>query len=1378
MSASMAGCFDRSSPDDNSVTTTYHTGDRPHVLFAPLSQQMDLVNDLRFGSRLAAGIDYQTPDDGVVSINGGRGLTLADNFGFSTSAQFDVSFSQPLDPNSVSYSGSTQNVFVLPLQSGQGDVMLLDNFQGYGGQLVDPRKLAQQQIRANVVTLDGEASVLRISPLLPLAPNTKYLVILANTLRDCQGRAIVPSQDYHRFSHSSPSAEGLPIAAVVLRWHNMASDVLAAIAGGFIERGQSSYLSDDRKKVAEQIAHAFTFTTTVGTEQLESLASPKAALMNQGVTEQQADDLLASVSHGNAIPQPREVGIIRRDLSIGDMLDPFLQKLGVVFNSLDSQVLAQQFNLSVEQVDQLKLQYQDFKLDGSLLDDLLTNGVQGFEFASFGYPKVKFFQGHISLPYYLAAPELDDKRHIKASALAEFGHDEWQYREPHSASIGAKNALSSPDQQAEYKVPFLVTLPEGNKPIGGWPVVIFQHGILGDRSNSFPAGMALASLCDKERPDNACFATIAMDLPLHGISPQLLIGSTALPSPFIGFGMDSLRAETEKTLSQLANQAALTDSERQTQVELQTRLGEMDGIVERHFGATRTPTGELTPMSWDLAALKGTSGSTFMNFSNVLSQRDRMRQAISDLLNLNASLKNIDLDGDGIADFDTSRVYFVGHSLGGVLGMPFVAVNNDPLVRQYNPNLPKIQAAALLTTGGGVPKLLEHSPSFRPEILGALKHLDTEQPLTLGSKSFEHYFYTLQSVIDGVDPLNFAAKLKASDTGLYMAEVVGGAPVIDANGYQQYSANGQPMTTLPDQTIPNSADGKPVMPFDGSIAAPLAGSEPMVKLIGLQSLRYELDNAITPSLNRSFSVSAEHEQPLKVVARFNRGTHVTPVMALENIQRMMLDNQQLVEAFKSGNMGKDHLSLIYLAADSLKRSGGLFLEMTGQVSDFFTHNGMKVMVKDANLLSQVDPHQNDTPLPTITLVSKQPASCEAEMACIIDNDDAAFEITGNWVSQADRPNDSQGGRYQYASGSGDNYFSHAAWWFRVNKPGTYRVSMRTPSNFAQGSMFFAHGATTGAKYNVFSAAGESKDRMFNLVDGVQNAAPFNYPAAPNGQYVTLGNFVFDASHDYKVTLHNRSVEIITGPLIADAIKVEYISSNTNMSAGSELQLWVEQAEILLVSVQVGDQPGQYSAEAVSQLNTALASVKQVAFDPTLSSVTMLAMKAQLDNAVKMLEKSQVPEPVIISLDPQGTVMDNQDRNFNITVPGSLKTDDNGQYGDDYYYSTDSHSKAEWVFEVVENGYYQVAVNSPGGFSRSHGYGSDKVKYQLLENDAELSSIQLDLYEESYRFSPLIESVYLQKGQQYKVCISGAYTSWGYKYGIAADAIKVIYKPLP
>ncbi|MEZ5583895.1 MAG: hypothetical protein R3F37_15170 [Candidatus Competibacteraceae bacterium] len=62
-------------------------------------------------------------------------------------------------------------------------------------------------------------------------------------------------------------------------------------------------------------------------------------------------------------------------------------------------------------------------------------------------------------------------------------------------------------------IPVLATVPNASsgqsKPPGGWPVVIFQHGITQDRTNVLAVADTLAS---------AGFAAIAIDLPLHGIT--------------------------------------------------------------------------------------------------------------------------------------------------------------------------------------------------------------------------------------------------------------------------------------------------------------------------------------------------------------------------------------------------------------------------------------------------------------------------------------------------------------------------------------------------------------------------------------------------------------------------------------------------------------------------------------------------------------------------------------------------------------------------------------------------------------------------------------------------------------------------------------------
>src|SRR3546814_13480725 len=72
-----------------------------------------------------------------------------------------------------------------------------------------------------------------------------------------------------------------------------------------------------------------------------------------------------------------------------------------------------------------------------------------------------------------------------------------------------------PKEQSEQTIPVLVTIPNANSgktmPADGWPVVIFQHGITGNRTQMIAIAPALAA---------AGFATVAIDLPLHGLPPH------------------------------------------------------------------------------------------------------------------------------------------------------------------------------------------------------------------------------------------------------------------------------------------------------------------------------------------------------------------------------------------------------------------------------------------------------------------------------------------------------------------------------------------------------------------------------------------------------------------------------------------------------------------------------------------------------------------------------------------------------------------------------------------------------------------------------------------------------------------------------------------
>jgi hypothetical protein len=126
---------------------------------------------------------------------------------------------------------------------------------------------------------------------------------------------------------------------------------------------------------------------------------------------------------------------------------------------------------------------------------------------------------------------------------------------------------------------------------------------------------------------------------------------------------------------------------------------------------------------------------------------------------------------------------------------------------------PSVQTALLNVPGGGIAKLLDGSPTFGPRIRAGLAGLGL-QP---GTADYEAFFVAAQTVIDSSDPINWA--LPANNTlnnskRLLLQEVVGGGAV------------------PPDQVIPNSVPG-----------APLSGTEPLIRILGLSSITQSTQSA-------------------------------------------------------------------------------------------------------------------------------------------------------------------------------------------------------------------------------------------------------------------------------------------------------------------------------------------------------------------------------------------------------------------------------------------------------------------------------------------------------------------------------------------------------
>lgn len=175
----------------------------------------------------------------------------------------------------------------------------------------------------------------------------------------------------------------------------------------------------------------------------------------------------------------------------------------------------------------------------------------------------------------------------------------------------------APQLLGETPVAVQIFVPAGTKPAGGWPVVLFGHG-LGNNMHDSP--WAIASVLASYG-----LATASIHVVGHGGGAQSTL---------------------ELTLSG-GSQASVAVAGR--------------GVDQNGDGSITAFEGATSPVPY-----------------GVLGSRDALRQTVTDYVELARRFQaGVDIDGDGVADFDGSRVTYSGQSFGGVYGGMLLAVDKD-----------------------------------------------------------------------------------------------------------------------------------------------------------------------------------------------------------------------------------------------------------------------------------------------------------------------------------------------------------------------------------------------------------------------------------------------------------------------------------------------------------------------------------------------------------------------------------------------------------------------------------------------------------------------------------------------------------------------------
>ncbi len=229
-------------------------------------------------------------------------------------------------------------------------------------------------------------------------------------------------------------------------------------------------------------------------------------------------------------------------------------------------------------------------------------------------------------------------------------------------------------------------------------------------------------------------------------------------------------------------------------------------------------TGDITATGPD--GTTDTSGRHYINLTNLRNTRDNLRQSVSDLFTLRHAISGLT---DGTVTFDDTNIHFLGHSLGAMVGTVFTAL--EPAV--------DVQDAVFAFGGGSLPKILDGSATFSPSIVAGL----AAAGVVKGTPDYESFLGAAQTVVDSGDPVNYAIGLAAKGEGILFFEIVGG--------------NSSPSDLVVPNTVPDGNDSS------GTVPAPLAGTEPMLGLMGLN-----------PQVN-SDQVGAD----LQLTVKFTAGSH-------------------------------------------------------------------------------------------------------------------------------------------------------------------------------------------------------------------------------------------------------------------------------------------------------------------------------------------------------------------------------------------------------------------------------------------------------------------------------------------------------------------------
>ena len=656
---------------------------------------------------------------------------LSDMDGFSTTAPISTNFSAAIDSSSL-IAGSTVRVFEVTLD-GSGNVDAVLSELAATDYAVSTSTVDNQIQNVECDTEELGANKLVISPLKPLKPKTKYAVAITNGVKNTTGDNAAAELIYSFTKNKTPLVSTFPPASL--------ADVIYPGLKADVDPNDDDVIDVDVNgdSIIDAADYTVVLTKLAGLEKLRILNS---------ATETALDDYTIA----------NDLSSERADLDDSDIVLSWVfttQSVGDVLTAVRTNVIGGAVPTT--------------GLVDSGTDSPLTGVV--------GYTGADIFAGTLETTYYLHVPATAATDDAAANSLTS---GSWQ---------GGGNPvtwLNTTVDGVPHTIPLMVSIPKSTKPPTGWPVVIFQHGITGNRTNMLGLVDTMA---------NAGFAVVAIDLPLHGLTGCEV-------SAVSGY-----KTSIERTFD-------VNYKDNATEV-----TPDPDNCIQVTDGTDIDP-----------------SGTHFVNLESILTSRDNVRQAVADLFVLTKSLEGMSASGD---DFDTSRIHFVGHSLGAIVGGVFLAIEDT------------VKASVLGMPGGGIAKLLDGSATFGPIMQAGL----AANGVNKGYAQYEGFLASAQMALDSGDPIN------------YTTDVVAGREIL------LFEVVGNGSSNLADQVIPNN-----VISVTGTVNAPLSGTDPLVSLMSLTQI--DTSSTYTANTDTLVKFSGGHHSSL-LTTDLADGTANTDITSVE-----------------------------------------------------------------------------------------------------------------------------------------------------------------------------------------------------------------------------------------------------------------------------------------------------------------------------------------------------------------------------------------------------------------------------------------------------------------------------------------------------------------